>query len=190
MRSRPLLSEERGLGVAKATTVWLPQEGVWARLNSLFARPYDGARRVSMPASTAPFLRRVGLRFDDLPQRVEVVVEGDAALGSELQPRAGPLADVTFADGDVPGLFERRRMTGQNRVAELQGVPKEPELELVGLGQAGEQGETHGLMNQVVEPRSGVGRQAFLLSRSAHKSSGAAAEDAPQGSGVADGAVQ
>ena len=46
-------------------------------------------------------------------------------------------------------------MAGQNRVAELQGVPKEPELELVGLGQSGEQGEADGLMNQVVEPGSG-----------------------------------
>src|SRR5262245_54966447 len=69
--------------------------------------------------------RVVGRRLDHLAQRVEVIVEGGASFGRDLQPGARPLAHVSLADGDVPGLLEGRGLTGEQRVADLERVAQE-----------------------------------------------------------------
>ena len=95
----------------------------------------------------------------DLAQGGDVALEGFSPLAGEGQPRPASLADESFVDLDVACLLEQAHLLGQHRVAYLDVVSDEAELDLAGGRQQRCDGEANWVAEQVIQGMTGMAQR-------------------------------
>src|SRR3954454_13315957 len=91
---------------------------------------------VRMAASVGRALRASACRgIGDRAECLEILAEAPPTLGSQREPCPGTSPDVALADPDQSRVFEDRRLLGERRGVDVDGLRDEAELRLVDLCQ-------------------------------------------------------